>query len=243
MQVKPIKTRIFKEKENLASFVCKYVRRIPEKSVLVVTSKIVALSEGRTAAVLDEKHKESIIKQESNFAIKTKFAWLTLKDGMILASAGVDESNANGKLVLLPKDSWRSAKSLRLKIMKKFGLKTLGVLITDSRLAPLRKGALGIALGYAGLEGLRDYKGKKDIFGRELMISRTNVADALATAAVLSMGEGDERQPLALIRNAPVIFTNKQNKDDLIIPLEDDLYVPFFARFKNKYASTKKKNK
>ncbi|MEJ0001981.1 MAG: coenzyme F420-0:L-glutamate ligase [bacterium] len=172
---------------------------MPENSVLVVTSKIVALAEGRTAVFTDKAQKTALIKKESQFALETKYVWLTIKDGMVMASAGIDESNAAGKLILLPKDSFRAAESIRKDLKKIFKLKKLGVLITDSRIFPLRSGVVGVALGYAGFKGIRDYRGKKDIFGRVLKMSQTDVADSLATAAVLSMGEGREQQPLALI--------------------------------------------
>ena len=145
-----------------------------------------------------------------------------------MAGAGIDESNAKGKLILLPKDSFKSAEVLRKKLMQKFKLKNLGVLITDSRTGPLRAGVVGMSLGYAGFKGIRDYRGTKDIFGRVLKVSRTDVADSLATAAVLSMGEGREQQPLALITEAPIDFVARINKKELLINPKDDLYLPLF---------------
>ena len=240
MEIKVIKTRVFLENEDLLSFILQYVKKIHKNSVLVVTSKIVALSEGGTVEYKNEKQKISLIKKESAFALKTKIVWLTIKDGMIMANAGIDESNARGKIILLPKDSFKSAEILRQKLTKKFQLKNLGILITDSRLMPLRAGALGIALGYAGFSGLRNYIGKKDIFGRKLKMSKANIADSLATAAILCMGEGKEKQPLAMITNAPVIFTNKVKKRELLIDLEKDIYAPFFTNFKiKKYGKNK----
>jgi len=230
MQIKPIKTRVFCENEELLPFLLKYLKKVPDGSILAITSKIVSLSEGRTVSPTDVKTRERLIKSESEFAIKTKLVWLTIKDGMVMASAGIDESNAKGKLILLPKDSFQTAKRIRKELMKKFKLKRLGVLITDSRVFPLRAGIVGVALGYAGFEGVRNYIGKKDIFGRVLKMSRTDVADSLATAVVLCMGEGKEQQPLALITNAPVEFTGKINKKELLIDPKDDLYLPLFRR-------------
>lgn len=234
MEIKTIKTRVFEENEDLLSFILKYVKKVSENSVLIVTSKVVALAEGRTALYRNEKEKVKLIKEESSFAFKTKYknTWLTIKDGMVLASAGIDESNAKGKLILLPKDSFKTAEFLRKKIMQKFHLKNFGVLITDSRLLPLRAGAVGVALGYAGFLGIRNYVGEKDIFGRVLKMSKTDVADSLATSAVLCMGEGREQQPLALIEGAPVKFAKNVDKNELVINPLDDLYQPFFAQVK-----------
>jgi coenzyme F420-0:L-glutamate ligase len=230
MQVKAIKTRIFQENEDLFSFILKYVKKIPENSVLVITSKIVALAEGRTVVCKNERQKTALIKKESDFAIKTKDVWLTIKDGMVLANAGIDESNAKGKIILLPKDSFKSAKILREKICKKFKIKNLGILITDSRVFPLRAGVVGVALSYAGFQGIRNYIGEKDIFGRVFKMSKTDIADSLATSAVLCMGEGKEQQPLALIIEAPVVFPKKINKKELIINPREDIYKPIFDK-------------
>lgn len=233
MEIKTIKTRIFKENENLFLFILNYATDIQENSVLVVTSKIVALAEGRTVLCKSEKQKTELIKNESSFALKTKYTWLTIKDGVVMASAGIDESNAKGKLILLPKNSFESAEVLRKALMQKFHLKNLGVLITDSRLLPLRAGVVGVALGYAGFQGIRNYIGKKDIFGRVLKMSKTDVADSLATSAVLCMGEGKERQPLAVITNAPIIFTQKTKQNELDINPKDDIYAPLFGNLQN----------
>ena len=232
MKIKAIKTEIFREDEDLILFILKYVKNLRENSILVVTSKIIALSEGRTAEYKSEKQKVTLIKKESKFALKTKHTWLTIKDGMVMASSGIDESNANGKIILLPKDSFKSAEIFRKKLIKKFNLKNLGILITDSRLMPFRAGVVGVALGYAGFQGIRNYIGKKDIFGRVLKMSRTDIADSLATSAVLCMGEGKEQQPLALITDAPIIFKEKVKRKELIISIKKDIYAPLFANLK-----------
>lgn len=231
MIIRPIKTRIFRKGEDLIAFITKYLKKLPEKSVVVVTSKIVALAEKRTAVVENERTKERLIKKESEIAIPTKYVWLTVKDGMLMPSAGIDESNADGKLILLPKNSFKTAKSLCEKLRKKYGVKELGVLITDSRTLPLRAGVVGVALGYAGFRGVKDYRNKKDIFGRKFKYSRVDIADSLATAAGLVMGEGSERQPLAVIRKAPLIFCDTINQRELCIDIEDDMYRPLFSSF------------
>jgi F420-0:gamma-glutamyl ligase len=231
MEIKSLKTRIFRENEDLSSFVLEHIKKIPENSILVITSKIVALTEGRVVKHKSEKQKDELIKKESDFAIKTKGVWLTLTDGMLLANAGIDESNAQGKLILLPKNSFKTAEKIRQNLVRKFKIKNLGIVIADSRLLPLRSGAVGIALGYAGFEGVKSYVNKKDIFGRVLKMSKTDVADSLATAAVLCMGEGNERKPLALITGAPITFKNKINKKEINISRKKDIYAPLFNKF------------
>lgn len=230
MIIRPIKTRVFQESDDLLAFIADYFKKLPEKSVVVVTSKIVALGEKRTAIAKNIQTKEKLIRRESELAISTKYVWLTIKDGMVMASAGIDESNANGKLILLPKDSFKTARFLRKKLQRKYGVKHLGVLVTDSRTVPLRAGVTGVALGYAGFRGIRDYRGTPDIFGRKFKFSRTNVPDSLATAAVFVMGEGNEQQPLALIEKAPIKFCDKIRRKELHIDIQDDMYQPLFAK-------------
>lgn len=234
MIVKPIKTRRFIENEKILPFIEKYIKKVKDKSVIVITSKIIALSEGRTVVPKDEKTKEKIIKAESDFSMHTKYAWLTIKNGVVMASAGIDESNANGKLILLPKDSFKTASLIRKALKKKLKVKNLGVLITDSRTIPFRGGICGVALGYAGFSGIKDYIKKPDLFGRRFKFSCVDVAYSLASAAVLAMGEGNERQPLAIIENAPIEFQEKVREKELHIDIKNDMYAPIVAKFYKK---------
>ena len=229
MLVRPVKTRIFKEGESLPNFIEKYIPKLKENSVLIVTSKIVALAEKRTAPN-DPKTKERLLKRERTFALPTQWGWLTLKDGFVIANAGIDESNADGKLILLPKDSFRAAAKIRTEMMKRYKVKNLAVILTDSRIWPLRAGVTGVALGYAGLKGLKDYRKEKDLFGRGFKFETVSVVDGLAAAAVLTMGEGDECIPLAVIEGAPVEFSARVKPHELQIPLADDIYLPFFGK-------------
>lgn len=236
MKIEPIKTRIFREHEDLSLFVLQHIKKIPEKSILAVTSKIVSLSLGRTEKHRGEKEKAKLIKKESDI-ILDKNNLFTIKDGMVMAFAGVDESNGDGKIILLPKDSYESAEALRKQLADRLKLKNLGVLITDSGFIPLRGGAIGMAIGYAGFQGVRNYIGKKDVFGRVLKMSKTNVADSLAASAVLNMGEGSEQCPLALITGAPVLFA-KTKKGEIMIDSKKDMYTPLFKNLP--YAKKKK---
>lgn len=233
MNLQPIKTRVFVENENIVDFIVAHVPQLAECSVLAVTSKIVSLSEGRTVP-FEGANKDELIQSESEFAIKTQWAWLTIKDGSVLPSAGVDESNAQGVYILLPKNSFASAAYIRNALCTHYSIQHLGVLVTDSRTAPLRSGVTAVGLGWAGFNGIRDYVGQNDIFGRPFKYERVNVADSLATAAALVMGEGAEQQPLAIIADAPVEFTNEDiDPASVRIDPNDDLYKPLFDALSN----------
>ena len=230
MNIQPIRTRVFTESEDLVQFIVQHVPVLKNGSVLAVTSKIVALAEGSVVRATSSRAKEAIIRAESEWQRQAKHGKLTLKDGLLMWNAGVDESNAKGNIVLLPKDSFKVAEQLRRKLTKLYKVKLMGVVITDSRVMPLRAGVVGIALGYAGFKGLRDYRGKADIFGRKLKFTQTDIADSLATAAVLVMGEGKEQRPLCVIEDAPVEFSAKVNRKELVISPKDDMYRPLFAK-------------
>lgn len=231
MIVTPIRTRVFREGEDIFEFLDEALPLIRDRSIVAVTSKIVALSEGRTAEIENEKTKEEWIRRESEYVVRGKYTWLSLRDGVVLSSAGIDESNANGKLVLLPRDSFRSAENIRAYLQKRFCVENIGVIVTDSRAILLRAGAIGMAVGYAGFSGLKEYCGKPDIFGRILRFERVNIADSLAVSTVLTMGEGDEQQPIAIVEDAPVTFSQEVSRDELLIDIEEDLYRPFFSKF------------
>ena len=145
-----------------------------------------------------------------------------------MTNAGIDESNANGKLLLLPKDLFEVAEEIRKRLMQAYQIKKLGVIITDSMILPLRTGVIGAACAYAGFRGVRDERGKKDLFGKMLSVTQINLADALAASAALLMGERSEKKPLCRIENAPVKFVSKTVKTEIVYPLEKDLYAPLF---------------
>jgi len=227
MIVTAVKTKIFEEGDDLVSFVTKNIKTVRERTIIVITSKIVALSENRTERAGSDSDFEKLVKSESEYAQKTPLVWLTIKDGTVMASAGIDKSNAFGKWILLPRDSFKVARNLRKALSRYYKVKHLGVLITDSRLMPMRVGVTGVALGYAGFKGVRSYIGKRDLSGRALRFSKTNIADSLSGAAVLTMGEGGESQPLALVEKAPVVFTqNDPPRTELYIDPAKDLYRP-----------------
>ena len=155
--------------------------------------------------------------------------WLTVRQGIAIVNAGIDESNSEDKLILLPEDCIASAERIRKALIEKFHILNCGVVITDSRVAPLRAGVTGVALGYAGFKGVRDYRGTSDIFGKTMEVTQTNIADSLATAATLVMGEGSEQQPIAIITDAPVVFVDTVDREEVLIDPKEDIYRDLFS--------------
>lgn len=232
MMISPIRTSIFHQGENLAEFIINSITPSPlkERSILAITSKIVSLSENRTVP-LDSIDKKSLICREADYNLGEigHGVHLTIKNALLLPSAGIDESNSeNGDYILYPQDPSSSAEKLRVSLKEHFGLKELGIIITDSRTGPLRLGIVGVSVAFAGFHPVRNMIGQSDIFGRPLKMTKINIADSLAAAAVLIMGEADERSPLALISNASVEFTDRPDRSDLEVPLQEDMYLPLY---------------
>ncbi|MFA7309370.1 MAG: coenzyme F420-0:L-glutamate ligase [Candidatus Paceibacterota bacterium] len=228
MNIRAVRTTVFKEGEDLVLFLSDHMPRLKDDSIVVVASKVVALAEGRVAMAKTKKEFGKLVRSESEWIQKTKLGNLALKDGILMWNAGIDSSNADGKLVLLPKDSYAAADTLRKTLKKHYKIKNLGIILSDSRVMPLRAGVVGIALGYAGFKGTRDYRGKKDMFGKKLKYTQTDIADALATAAIIEMGEGNEQKPFCVIEDASVEFCERVKRNEMLVAPEDDMYRPLF---------------
>lgn len=210
------------------------IDHMADETILVVTSKIVAICENKVIPVEDIDKQELIRREAEKYLPPSKSKYnitLTIRSSLLLPSSGIDESNASGHYILWPDDSQVSANSIREYLVKKFRVKRIGVLITDSTTSPLRWGTSGKAISHSGFLGLNDFIGKPDIFGKLLTMTKVNVRDALAAASVVVMGESNEQTPLALIEDTPFVeFQDRNPTDveiaDLTMSMEDDLYAP-----------------
>ena len=235
MKVTSIKTeKVIIGKINLFQLLKKYLPPIKEKTIIVVTSKIVSICEGRVVKI-GSIEKKKIIEQEADYYLPSKESkyniTFTIKQNLLIATAGIDESNGNGYYILWPSDPQKSANGIREYLQKTYFLRDVGVIITDSKTTPLKWGVTGTAIAHSGFLALYNYIGKPDIFGRPLEVTQTNIMEAMAGSAVLLMGEGDEQRPLAIIKDIPFVkFQNrnpsKEELNNLKISIEDDLYAP-----------------
>ncbi|MEN9407630.1 MAG: hypothetical protein RLZZ455_846, partial [Candidatus Parcubacteria bacterium] len=187
MNVTACKTHKITTKDtDLKTILDTYLPHIKERSVVAITSKIVALCEGRVAEI-GTIEKDELIKKESEYYIPSEEnqygVSITIKNNIVIASAGIDESNADGKYVLWPDDPQESANRIREYLATSRGLKEVGVIITDSRLSPLRWGVTGVGIAHSGFEAVNDMRGKPDIFGRPLHVTKVNILDGLAAAS------------------------------------------------------------
>ena len=237
----PIKThRITVDDNDLIKILDKYLIIFPEKSILAITSKIVSITEGRSVKI-GGVDKDELIRRESQFYLPREQnpynVSITIARNMLAATAGIDESNANGYYILWPKDPQKTVDEVRAYLKNRFHLKDVGVIITDSKTSPLRWGVTSIALAYSGFNPLKDYIGKKDLFGRKFEFEKLSIVDSLAGAASVVMGEGAEQTPMAIISDLPFVEFQDRNPTakelkELCISIDEDLYGPFLKNMK-----------
>jgi coenzyme F420-0:L-glutamate ligase/coenzyme F420-1:gamma-L-glutamate ligase len=222
--------------------------QIRNGDILAITSKVIAVSEGqiveldkvipsRKARNLSNRFHvlpeicELILKEADTVIGGIDGVILTLKNNTLIANAGIDKKNAGpGKVVLHPSNSPRAAERIRNDFLKNEG-KRIGVIITDSRTQPLRVGTIGVALAVCGFEPLVDERGKPDLYGRPLQVTRRALADELATAAEILMGETNECVPAVLIRDAPINLTDKTfSPSSLFVPPNECFYTKILSK-------------
>ncbi len=148
------------------------------------------------------------------------------KHGFVCANAGVDKSNVPGETVVapLPDAPDESAAIIRRKIKERSGC-DVGVIVCDTHGRAHRDGEINITIGASGFEVIKDRRGEKDLFGYELKVKRTAVADELASAAELVIGQSDEAIPVALIRGYDIEFSDESRASQLVRPREKDLFI------------------
>lgn len=147
------------------------------------------------------------------------------KHGIISANAGVDRSNVEGdrNVALLPVNPDASARNIRSEVKKATG-NNVAVLVSDTHGRPLRMGEINVTIGVAGIKPIRDRRGEKDLFGYVLKIKQTCIADEIASAAELVMGQASEGVPVAIIRGYKYHISENATAKDLTRPKERDMF-------------------
>ena len=180
---------------------------------------------------MDERFVELILREASMILGGMTHVILAQVNDFLIANAGIDQSNAGiGKVVLLPKDLKKIGWKYWQELKKEFGLKDLGVIISDSRVQPLRKGTIGIAIATAGFEPIEDLIGHPDLFNRPMEITTRAIADDLASAAQFLLSEADQRTPVVIIRGSHVEFTENPKTTPEMAP-EECLYMNIFSKY------------
>jgi coenzyme F420-0:L-glutamate ligase / coenzyme F420-1:gamma-L-glutamate ligase len=215
--------------------------------ILVLAQKIVSKAEGRLVNLVNvepgpaalqlasqtdkDPRLVELILCESNEVSRTRPGTIIVEHrlGFVCANAGIDHSNVAGSgdeqeewVLLLPEDPDASAQDLRCRLEAAAG-KRIGILIIDSHGRAWRHGIVGVAIGLAGLPGLVDLRGQPDLFGYNLRITQIGVADELAAAASLVMGQAAEGTPVIHVRGFPYPL-REASLLELMRPKDQDLF-------------------
>ena len=239
--------------ELLADALARARESLQDGDVLVVAQKIVSKAEGRVVRLADvvpspranelaartQKDPRAVeaILGESAEVVRAAPGVLVVetRHGIVLANAGADMSNVehdeeDDRLLLLPEDPDASADRLRAALAARAGAAgpRIGVIVADSVGRAWREGTVGLAIGVSGLPARIDRRGEPDLFGRALHVTEVGIADSIASAASIVMGEGAEGRPAALVRG--LSFEDRSEAEragrarDLVRPRERDLF-------------------
>jgi coenzyme F420-0:L-glutamate ligase/coenzyme F420-1:gamma-L-glutamate ligase len=235
--------------DDLAALIVEKLSRagmtLADGDVVVLAQKIVSKTEGRFVDLKDvtpspeaealarETEKDprlvEVILGESRRVVRRRPNVLIVEHrlGFVMANAGVDQSNlgtAEGRelALLLPIDPDASAERLRAALKTRTG-RDLGIVINDSFGRAWRRGTVGVAVGCAGFPALLDKRGDPDLFGRTLRVTVVALADELAAAASLLMGQADEGRPIVVVRGA-LPTGSALPATALVRPAEEDMF-------------------
>lgn len=241
MKVTAYTTNIIRLGDSLEELLSRHIKQLPEKSIVAIVSKAFSFAQRRLVKKItgstEEKHE--LAKQEADYyldASVSKYNLLfTIKGSWMFVNAGIDESNSEDSYTLWPKDPQESVNAVWHFLRSHYGVKQVGVIMTDSKSMPLNWGVVGHGIAHCGFQALKDYRGTKDLFGREMQMEQLNIVQSVAAAACLEMGEGSEQRPLAVISEIQqdVIWQDhvptEQELAGLSIGIADDAYAPLLT--------------
>lgn len=255
MKIIPVKTPLITQGDDIISILLESLDlmkvTLQNGDIVAIADKIIAISGGRytdytgikpsrKARSLAETYDlepgfvELVLRDADEILGAVSRALLTIKHGMLIANSGIDHKNAPGNSATLwPIDPNQTASDFRRELEKKTG-KQIGVLLVDSHVIPMRMGTLGLAIGLAGFDPVKDCRGVNDLYNQPLRITRINVADDLASAAHFVMGETTEQIPIAIIRDSNIVIHDAYNPREVIIPRSECLYMKNLTRCPNK---------
>lgn len=236
-QLIPVACRRFAPpRDQVFDEILRVLPSLSERDVIVVTSKVVSIEQGRCVPAATVGDKEKLVATWADWYIPRASSRygisLSIVYNALISTAGIDESNADHHLIFLPADPSGAAAEIRRRCCERDGINELGVIVSDSHCLPMRQGVVGISIGSSGFLPVYDYRGTPDLFGRPFKVSQTNVADAIAAAAGGIMGEGAEGTPVVVVRGWPrVVFSPTARLDQFTILKEEDLFAPLLSHF------------
>lgn len=224
--------------DDIFSLLDEYLTDVQEGDIILITSKIVSIHQGRCVPVGDTTLRE-LIEQEADYLIegyeKYFMSPLAIKYHAVFYACGIDESNADGHFILLPEKPFDIVEDIWKYLKKKHDLENLGIIITDSHTQPMRTGSIGVSIAWWGFHPTESHKGKKDLFGKLFRFSTTNIVDCIAAGSNAISGETDECTPIIIVRGMPNLqFTKIDTRHEVFQPQKDDVYYPLMKQFYKK---------
>jgi coenzyme F420-0:L-glutamate ligase len=253
MELFSIRLPLIKKQDHLMEIIVQSIKdqgkTLVEGDIIVIAEKVVATSQGRVINLsnikkvserakklakkydMDERYVELILQEASMILGGMTHVILAKVNDFLIANAGIDQSNAGiGNVVLLPSNLKEVVWDYWKKLRAEFGIDNFGVIIADSRVQPLRKGTIGIAIATAGFEPIEDLRGQPDLFNRPMEITMRAVADDLASAAQFLLSEANQQTPVVIVRDSKVEFTESPQFTPEMPP-EECLYMNIFSKY------------
>jgi F420-0:gamma-glutamyl ligase len=233
MKATPIKTRVVSIGDSLPSLLQTCLPNITSPSVIAISSKVVALCQ-KTVIPVGSTDRQKLFREEAEYYLSDESSLfnftVTIKNNSLVAASGIDY--AIGHYVLWPRRPQATANVIRSHLRKQVDF-PVGVIITDSRSQPLKRGTVGFSLAHSGFSALKNYIGSPDVHGETIGFKISNLLEGLAATAVTVMGEGNERTPIVVIQDIPGIQFQDHNPTaaelaELNISLKDDLFAELF---------------
>ncbi|MDG6898973.1 MAG: coenzyme F420-0:L-glutamate ligase [Nitrososphaerota archaeon] len=245
LSLRPVRVPVQDARFDLVTLIEEEIgEELRDGDVLVVSSKFVAMSEGRVislgkvkignkARALAAEHRmdpricELVLRESDRVIGGIPGFLLASKEGLLTPNAGIDKSNVrHGAVILYPRKPEAAARTVREALMFSRGV-SVGVVICDSRLSPTRRGTTGVAVGSSGIEAIQDMRGRRDLFGNVLKVTAQAVADDLSSAAEVLMGESDEATPIVLVRGLKKALSQGEEYglSRFAVAMEEDVFL------------------
>ncbi len=241
---------IIRPGDDLADLIADVIKHaemnLADGDILVIAQKIISKSEDRFVNLNDISPSEralelaqhvdkdarliELVIEESKSILRYRSGTIIVEHrlGFVCANAGIDHSNVRKDndsdqwVLLLPENPDRSADGIR-RSLEKWSNKRIGVMVIDSHGRAWRLGTVGVAIGLSGIPGIEDLRGDADMFGRTLRVTQVGVADELAAAASLMMGQAAEGTPVVHVRGFPYPL-REGSLQELLRPEEEDMF-------------------
>lgn len=249
IKIYPVRTSLIKPGDDILSILISALSKykLKQKDIIVVSSKPIYIAYGRIIKLsqiypniesreiskkynINPRYAKIIIEEADVILGGTDNFLLTIKDNILIPNAGIDQKNVETNSVVIPtRKIFDFTKTLYKSIRDSFNVK-VGIIIMDSFITPLRLGTRAVAIATYGFMPIKKYVNKRDLYGKKIKFTFQGLADEIASAAHLVIGEGDERIPLAIVRGLNIKLIEKDTTYLTKIELKKDIFRELLIR-------------